>query len=106
MRDEEASGFRDSSACAGDGTGADAWFAVDIDVNIVIDIDANIENKGIIFTVYGDDCVILNNDNASVFASDQSGGAWGAYLAVDAVPEPATLSLLALGGLAMLRRRK
>jgi hypothetical protein len=29
----------------------------------------------------------------------------GIYLKTDSVPEPATLSLLALGGLALLRRR-
>jgi len=92
---------------AGDGETALEWYSVDIDVNIVIDIDANYENKGIIFTAYGDDCVWdWGVGNPTAWAKDQSGGAWEAYLALDVVPEPATLSLLALGGLALLRRRK
>lgn len=41
-----------------------------------------------------------------VFMSDRPGGAGGSDLWMTTIPEPATLSLLALGGVAMLRRRK
>ena len=90
---------------AGDGNAALDWHALAMDLDIVEDIANNPENKGIVFTTYGDAPVVATYGNEAVYASDQSGGIWGAYLAVT-VPEPATLSLLALGGLAMLRRRK
>ncbi len=42
-----------------------------------------------------------------VFSAEQSKAAWGIdNITIDAVPEPATMSLLALGGIAMLKRRK
>lgn len=82
---------------------ADGWYKVKLNNAIVLDIINNWENKGIVFsnwvagasTQYG---------NENVYSSEQAGGAWAP--AIELTPEPATLALVALGGLALIRRRR
>jgi hypothetical protein len=58
----------------------------------------------------GDVFVVVNNDTAgggSIYVTGMPyDGAWGAGVIVHQVPEPMTVVLLGLGGLALLRRRK
>ncbi len=81
----------------------DGWYKVEINPALVNDIANNPENKGLVFNNYHN-LVPFAWGNDDVCALE-GGMADAAYLEVDAVPEPMTLTLLALGGLALLRRR-
>lgn len=84
------------------------------DVKLTLDLDAkafdiSIDNGALLFEgalptqpslVNGVQRLVLFNDNGSGY----SGSAWFDNISV--VPEPATMSLLALGGLSLLRRRR
>ena len=74
----------------------------DVDINDLSTLAANWDQCGKTWAdgdFTGDGCVDIND--LSLLASN-----WGAGTAAAQVPEPATLSVLALGGLAMLRRRR
>lgn len=57
-------------------------------------------------TIYDDVSSIQSEFNFTLSALDQASGTSRFEVIAGVIPEPATLSLLALGGLAMLRRRK
>jgi hypothetical protein len=80
------------------------WYKVPINPTIVRDIVVNPENKGIVFSnwVAG---AVNNYANNSFDSSEHQGGAWAPYLEI-ITPEPMTLTLLAMGGLALIRRRR
>jgi len=80
----------------------DSWYAVPLDAAFLADMATNPEHKGLVFN---DQSAITNASwsNVAFYAKDQGGGLWEPYIAV--TPEPATMVLLALGGLALLRRR-
>ena len=80
-------------------------------VNIdVTDILSDLENYGILLNLDrsgGDVAVTFENNNGAAYFSNEAGDAQvRPLLTVDYVPEPATLGLLAIGGLTMLRRRR
>jgi hypothetical protein len=80
----------------------DGWYKVAINPELVYDIILNDENKGLVFTGY-----VPNGGgygNESVY-SHRDSVANAPYLEIEVVPEPATMVLLALGGVALLRRR-
>jgi len=72
--------------------------AFDIFIDGTLVLEGALPNQPLL--VNGVQRLILFNDNG------YSGSAWFDNISVSRVPEPATLSLLALGGLAMLRRRR
>lgn len=80
---------------------AGTWLAIPIDAAFLADMASNPENKGLVFTSEFAGGV-ADWSNTAFYTKDQSGGAYVAYLAI---PEPATMILLALGGLVALRRR-
>ena len=81
--------------------------AVNIDVTSIL---SDLENYGILLnldTSGGDVPVTFENNNGAAYFSNEAGDAQvRPLLTVDYVPEPATLGLLAIGGLTMLRRRR
>lgn len=85
------------------GTTDPNWKAIVLDSAFALDIANNPEHKGIFFTSKISGLGVDDWTNFSYFSKDQAGGAWMPYLEV--TPEPATMVLLALGGLVALRRR-
>jgi len=86
---------------------ADGWYKVPINQAIVLDMVNNAENKGLVFSSWVAGATInwgapaYGND--VIYSKDHQGGAVAPYL--ELTPEPATLVLLAMGGLALIRRR-
>ncbi len=84
--------------------------AIPLDAVFVLDLATNAENRGFVFNNNVD---ALGNifsagvPNANVgFYTNQQGGVMHPYLEVVLIPEPMTLVLLGLGGLALIRRRR
>jgi len=101
---DDAGGFRWlDPTCAQ----ADGWYKVKLNNAIVLDMINNTENKGIIFSSWVAGGTV--NWGAPAYGNDvvydhlQAGGIYAPYLEI--TPEPATMVLLALGGLVALRRR-
>jgi hypothetical protein len=75
--------------------------AVDLDGNGLLD-------DGLYLDIFNDDDMILTDNGELVFLAelaDDTGAQVGQAYITYIIPEPATLSLLALGGIALLRRR-
>jgi hypothetical protein len=81
---------------------SDGWYKVEINPEIITDIINNPENKGLVFTGYVPGGGGFGNENVY---SHRGSIANAPYLEIEVVPEPATMVLLALGGIALLRRR-
>ena len=85
----------------------DGWYKVSLNQAIVLDMINNVENKGIVFSSYVAGAAIgwgtPTYGNDPVYSSEHQGGIYAPYLEI--TPEPATMVLLALGGLVALRRR-
>lgn len=90
-------------------TGGDvnAWQSYVLDEAFLMDIAAGAEHKGLVFTSQISNAGLSADwNNVAFYAKEQAGGVDAAYLSVTVLPEPATLAILALGGLALLRRRR
>lgn len=103
--DDAGTGFRWlDSTCAQ----ADGWYKVKLTNAIVLDMINNVENKGIIVSSWVAGGTVnwgapaYGND--SVYSKDHQGGVFAPY--IELTPEPGTIMLLALGGLALIRRRR
>jgi len=75
------------------------WISVVLDDAVVAELLTNPLNRGLYTN--GDSW-----ENSNVYSRDQAGGLFAPYLEVTFVPEPATMGLLVLGGVAALIRRK
>jgi hypothetical protein len=78
----------------------DGWYKIPLTPEIVADLINNPECKGLLFSGYVAGGDSFGNNEFARHTSDS-----GAYLTIDVTPEPATMVLLALGGLVALRRR-
>ncbi|MBH05787.1 MAG: hypothetical protein CMJ20_05650 [Phycisphaeraceae bacterium] len=80
---------------------------IDIDVT---DILGDLESYGILLNLDNSggnkEVTFENNNGAAYFSNEAADAQVRPLLTVDYVPEPATLGLLAIGGLTMLRRRR
>jgi len=81
------------------------WYKVPINPAIVLDLANNTENKGVVFSNWVAGGTGGTSYNNNFDSKDHEGGAWAPYLEVT-TPEPMTLVLLSLGGLALIRRRR
>lgn len=82
----------------------DVYYGVALDTAFWTDILDNANNRGIILW---DELDAPNPDeNWQVHMREDAGGANAAYLKVTMVPEPASMTLLVLGGLGVLLRKK
>jgi len=79
------------------------WFAVPISIDLATNLAFDSADKGIVFNNWFGSCTTASG-NPAFYTKDQSGGIYTAFLSIT-TPEPATLVLLALGGLALIRRR-
>lgn len=77
------------------------WLAIPLDSTMLADVANNPQNKGLAFTCQ----LYALTSNASGWQFFLNGGHTMPYLALQPTPEPVSLCLLALGGLALLRRR-
>ncbi len=83
------------------------WYAVDLNDEIIQALASDPEMKGLGFYQKLTYCGSVDWSNNQEFVSvEQWGGVNAAYIALNVVPEPATLALLAMSGLALIRRRK
>ena len=85
--------------------GQDLWMASRDSVAMGFGIPVNLGSP--VNSTFVDNAASRNADNSIlVFNSGRDGGLGGADIWIAEVPEPATLSLLALGGVAVLKRRR
>lgn len=84
------------------------WNAIPLDLAFAKDMFVNPENKGIAFSgLYTRDWQnTLSDPNLKYYTKEQDGGIWAPYLEVSLVPEPAAMGMVAVGSLALLRRRR
>lgn len=105
-----------ASAVAGaprPGTVANGWYAIPLSLDLANAIVSDPELKGIVFNQFlkgttvdwGRDPNNAVYSNVSFYTKDQNSTV-APFLALTVVPEPATMVLLALGGLALIRRRQ
>jgi len=93
-------GTEDPLNLDGDSTAA-GWYKVEINPDIILDIAFNHENKGLVFWnwIAG---IPDSYANDEVYSRESQSGIWAPYLAVEVVPEPASLAMILLGCTAAL----
>ena len=80
------------------------WYAVPLSSDLVLSLANDPQTKALLLNNWALG-VASTSGNPAFVTKDQSGGAGRPFIALDVTPEPATMVLLALGGLIALRRR-
>lgn len=80
------------------------WYAVPLSSDLLLSLANDPMTKGLIFNNWFAGTQ-SSSGNPSFVTANANNGIGSAFIAIDAVPEPATMILLALGGLVALRRR-